>query len=142
MPVIRGKARFFRLHSVPRDASWTSTAARFTAQADGCGLFRPPPALGAVSNDHYIRSGETAFELQLDPDRELHQHELLLRRPLRKLFYFIFCTAGMIGFYYLINYLVTGAKGSFGDGFAVGVGLSIILFYLATRAERGQRGRS
>lgn len=61
---------------------------------------------------------------------------------MRKLFYFSFCTAGMIGFYYLINYLVTGAKGSFGDGFAVGVGLSIILFYLATRAERDQRGRS
>lgn len=61
---------------------------------------------------------------------------------MRKLFYFSFCIAGMTGFWYFCKYLITGVSEQFGDGVFVGSMITIVLFYIAERAERRQRGRS
>jgi hypothetical protein len=54
---------------------------------------------------------------------------------LRKLIYFTLCTAGMIGFWYLCDFLVNGTSKAFSDGLVVGVAMTIILVFLAERAE-------
>lgn len=52
---------------------------------------------------------------------------------MRKLIYFTICTAGMIGFWYLIRFFVIGIDPMFGHGFATGVALFVILFWLGER---------
>lgn len=49
---------------------------------------------------------------------------------MRKLFYFTFCTAGMIGFWYFIHFMITGISEGFGDGFFCGIMLIVILMWL------------
>jgi hypothetical protein len=48
----------------------------------------------------------------------------------------------MIGFWYFCKYLITGVSEQFGDGVFVGSMITIVLFYIAERGERRQRGRS
>jgi len=52
---------------------------------------------------------------------------------MRKLFYFTFCTTGMIAFWYFIRFMVTGISERFGDGFFCGIMLIVILMWLIER---------
>ena len=52
---------------------------------------------------------------------------------MRKLFYFTFCTAGMIGFWYFVKFMVTGISERFGDGFFCGVFMIVFLMWFLER---------
>lgn len=52
-----------------------------------------------------------------------------------KLLYFAICIAGMIGFFYLCRFLIYSVSLEFGMGVATGVGMTIVLMWLAERVQ-------
>lgn len=54
---------------------------------------------------------------------------------MRRLFAYIFCTAGMVGFFFLVKFLVTGISEGFGDGLFTGVFLTILLVWGAEKVS-------
>jgi len=54
---------------------------------------------------------------------------------MRRFFYFAFCIAGMIGFFFFVRFLVTGISEGFGDGLFTGVFLTIFLMWAAEKVS-------
>jgi len=54
---------------------------------------------------------------------------------MRRFLYFAFCIAGMIGFFFVVKFLVTDISEGFGDGLFVGVFLTIFLTWAAERVS-------
>lgn len=54
---------------------------------------------------------------------------------MRTVVYYALCTAGMIGFYYLVRFFITGISPDFGNGFFVGAVLAGALVFLGTHLE-------
>jgi len=55
---------------------------------------------------------------------------------MRRFLAYAFCTAGMIGVYFMLRYAIYGVSEGFGDGFAVGMATMAILFWGAERVQR------
>lgn len=58
---------------------------------------------------------------------------------MRAIVYFLLCTAGMVGFWYLIRFLILGVSEDFGDGFFIGCALTTVLVFLAEKADKAQK---
>ena len=52
---------------------------------------------------------------------------------MRKLIFYGLCIALMLGYWWLIKFLVVGISTDFGIGFVSGIGLMAILYYAAER---------
>lgn len=52
---------------------------------------------------------------------------------MRRLFYFTFCTGCMVGFWYFVSFMVTGISEDFGDGFACGVMMIVVIMWSLER---------
>jgi hypothetical protein len=50
-----------------------------------------------------------------------------------RLFYVTFCIAGMVGFWFLTKFLVTGITPEFGQGFGAGIAFIVILLWLGEK---------
>jgi hypothetical protein len=55
---------------------------------------------------------------------------------MRKLITYTLGTVVMVGVYYCVRYLVTGISSQFGDGFALGVVLTLLVLWAGQKAER------
>lgn len=51
-----------------------------------------------------------------------------------KAFYYVFCIGGMIGFWFLCRFLITGISAEFGYGVATGATFWVILLWLGEKA--------
>ncbi|QKD01501.1 hypothetical protein EB235_08230 [Mesorhizobium loti R88b] len=58
---------------------------------------------------------------------------------MRRALAFALCTAGMIGVYFLVRFIVTGISPDFGYGAAVGFMICALLFWLNERIDRRAR---
>jgi hypothetical protein len=58
---------------------------------------------------------------------------------MRRFLAYAFCIAGMIGFFFVIKFLVTGISEGFGDGLFTGVFLTIILMWGAERVSASKK---
>lgn len=52
---------------------------------------------------------------------------------MRRIFYFVACIAILITFWLVIRNLITGYGEQFGDGFSLGVGITVLLYFTAER---------
>ena len=58
---------------------------------------------------------------------------------MRRFLAYAFCTACMIGVYFLLRFAVLGISSDFGDGFSIGMAIMAILFWGADRVQRNAR---
>jgi hypothetical protein len=58
---------------------------------------------------------------------------------MRQIFMYVFCTAGMTGFWYICRELVVDTPESFSNGLVVGVGMTIFLIWLAEKVSPSHR---
>lgn len=57
----------------------------------------------------------------------------ILCAAMRRFLAYAFCTAGMIGFYFICRFMIYSTNDDFGFGFAAGAGLLIFLLWLCER---------